>query len=187
MDHNHNIRFITIVALLVAILGTMITFSSMSYAIDDSDEANWNVQITNLSEPIIKGNAVVIAKPRVSSTYLDNYTVNLLNYGDTVTYNFDVKNEGNIDAVLDTFSLVKPKCTLLSNGVSGDNVCQNNIQYTLSYTDTQAVPTSGDRLVQGTNSNFTLTMTYLPDLNNIDSMGLQVKDLGIVLMYSQDK
>lgn len=190
MRSSSDVRFITVVALVVAMLGAVVSFSSMSYAlnddkVDETVDAKWDVHFSNLSEPVVTGTAGVANVPLFTSTYIGNFAVNLNAPGDSVSYTFDVKNDGNIDAILGAYSIKPPVCTVLSTTKNNLNSCEN-IEYYLTYTDSGEIIAQGDQLKKNSTVNLTLKINYLNTPTIYSVVPLQVTGLDVTLIYDQN-
>lgn len=98
------------------------------------------MKLTNLEEVVLVGNAEVIKKPVLDEKSLSDFKVKLKNYGDSVTYLFDIENSGKGEGTITTLTKDKnPTCT-------GSTVGCDNIRYMVRYTDTNSTVTEGDTL-----------------------------------------
>ena len=107
-------KVIAIVALLIAVVGLTIGYAAYSttLTIDGSanvDPASWDVHFAyksgNSLTATTTGNAVENTAPTLAATAISGFAVTLKAPGDSVTYDFSVKNGGTLDARLDTFTL----------------------------------------------------------------------------------
>jgi len=103
VEKERKIKLLSLVALIVAVLGLTVAFAALSQTLTINgsasvDAAEWDVHFENLSEPTITGAARVINNPVLNGTSIDSLEVSLTKPGDSVTYTFDVVNNGTIDA-----------------------------------------------------------------------------------------
>lgn len=127
-----------LVIALVAMIGIVYAAYSQTLNIngDATVKANsWNVHFANLSEVEITGEAKEITKPSIknNSTTIGDYSVLLSKPGDTVTYDFDIVNDGTFFAGLVDYKYSTPECTGTGENAIKDaeNVCKN-LKYSIS-------------------------------------------------------
>ncbi len=131
-----------------------------------------------------------------TTTVIQNYDVTLKNDGDSITYTFDVKNNGDIDAKI-TAIVMNTGANLTCNSTSGsaaDQATRNtktcaNLNYTLTYVDGTAVQVN-DKLAAGASKTMKLKLEYKLQPNQTDSDlpddDVAVSDLGVTITYGQD-
>lgn len=147
--------------------------------------ANWDIHFANLNDPVINGNTIEISKPYIAdkSTSIVNLNVKLQNPNDSISYLFDVVNDGGLNAELSSIQIATPICS--GSGEQGNEdaelVCKN-IKYELMYQDGTKIKV-GDVLNSKEKKQLMLKLSYtgsqLP-LNEVD-----VSNLSIAAVYSQ--
>ena len=200
--------------LLVAVVALTIGYSAASSTLKINGTAqvtgmSWKIEFQNLSEATLTGNAQKISDPVISvdKTEISSYNVNFLDPGDSISYTFQVANNGTINAKLSEIL----KDTITCEGYGSDeqaakdasNVCAN-IEYTLKYTNEEEhFDNNGssknfsndievnDLLNPGDVKNLILTLRYK---SPVDGMTIEepeddviISGLGIKLIYSQVK
>ena len=181
---NRNMVF-GVLALVVALAAVSFAYAGFTSALNINGGAavkasKWDIHFENLSNPaILEGSARVITAPTIQgSTTIGTYSVQLLSPGDSVTYTFDVVNDGNFDATLTTLTKGTPSCT------TGFNC--SNLTYTLKYSDGTTV-SQNDTLNVGETKHMVLTLKF----NNSNNSGVlatkdsTISNLGVTLLYSQ--
>lgn|SRR5574344_656781 len=168
MNKNKTTKIIALTALSLAILSISIAFATISTNLKINGSANmspaFKVDFTNLSDATISGNASVDSNPNLKATSLTNVKVLFTALGESVTYKFDLKNNGVIPATISSYVKTSPICvgtnsdpTVATNDAS--TVC-SNITYSLTYTDTGEEVKVGDVLNINTTRNLTFTIKY---------------------------
>ena len=135
-----------------------------------------------MSNAVTIGTANVVTPATISpKTKIGDYYVELASPGDSVTYTFDVVNDGDFDAVLTTLTKSAPTC-------SGGAALCNYLSYTLKYTSNNRDVAENDKLLVGQTKNMTLKLTLEPNMpaSALPSTEVSVSNLGITLLYSQD-
>lgn len=191
-----NKKTIAIVLLVVALLGLAVAFAALSTTLTINgsglvDPDSWSIKFANLSTADVKGSAVVTSPAVLTNdTSITGYNVTLKAPGDSVTYTFDVVNEGDIDAILT--SLVKPaptctgKATDDAQKTADATLVANNLVYTLVYTDTKAAVAEDDTLDAGQSRNLTLTIGYSSSATELPSDEVQLSNMNIDFVYGQN-
>ena len=145
---------ITVVVLIFSLVG--IILSGQSYAIDVK-ENNWSINFNNLTSSI-KGNPLIPENPSLEVTSIKAFDILLEDINDSVSYSFDIINEGSMDAKLSVISKVEPKCISLEiPGYTEDEemVC-NNLEYKFVYTKNDKELAVGDIIKANSKENITL-------------------------------
>lgn len=189
MKTDRKVKYVVIMALIVAVLGISVAFAAMNQTLSINGAANfnpasWNVRFSNLSQPTILGNARVSSQPVLTDTKIGDFVVDLSSPNDLVSYTFDVKNDGSMDAVLSTFTINDPVCVGSSDvtGVNDSNIVCSNISYTLTYEDGSIINT-GDSLPSGSSKKLKLTLSY--NGTTLPSASVNIKGLDISFIYTQ--
>ena len=118
--------------------------------------SNWSVHFANLSNGVRNGTAseVVVPTIKASRTDIGDYSVKFFTPGDSITYTFDVVNDGDYDAKISVLNKGTPQCGG-SDSTSNTNVC-NNLEYTLTYTTGGTPVAQNDSLRKNETKNMTL-------------------------------
>ena len=163
--------------IMIVILCTLVAIMTVGYALlaqqlningRASIDSTWKVEITNITEKDIVGDATSKEAPSYTITTA-NFSVGLIQPGDSITYNIEVTNSGTLDAVLEsidvtmeendaisyTTSGLKKGAKLTKNG--GKNILTIKVEYNASVT---SQPTD-------TTSDLTVTLNYEQDLGQV--------------------
>ena len=203
-----------IVLLIVSCVGMSIGFAALSTTLQINGVASvsgmsFKIEFQNLSEATLTGNAQKITDPVISAdkTEISSYNVNFLDPGDSISYTFQIANNGTINAKLS--EIIKNTITCEGYGNSeqattdANNVCAN-LEYTLKYQEAQPhydenfiYTTSStdmevnDILNSGDVKDMILTLKYKSptDSETITEPedDVSISNLGIKLVYSQNK
>ena len=146
MEKERRIKTLSIMALIVAVLGLTVAFAALSQTLTITGTASipngtstWNVHFdttygvngVDVSQTSSNGTSYgQHGDITVSGTSISGINAILTKPGESVTYGFQVKNEGNADAKISNFSLPDLVC---SSSVDVSSFCNENIQVSLKY------------------------------------------------------
>ncbi len=106
MEKERKIKVLSLVALIVAVLGLTVAFAALSQTLTINgtasvNAASWDVHFENLTTET-KGDAKILSEPTIkeNSTTIEEFKITLTKPGDSVTLNYDVANNGTIDAAM---------------------------------------------------------------------------------------
>ena len=186
MNRNKNIVF-GMLALVVSVVAIGLAYAGFTGTLNINGTGNvisakWDIYFNNLSNAVTTGTANVVTPATISpKTKIGDYYVELASPGDSVTYTFDVVNDGSFDAVLTTLTKSSPTCS------GGATLC-SYLTYTLKYTSNNRDVAENDKLLVGETKNMTLKLTLNPNMpaSALSSTEVSVSNLGITLLYSQN-
>ena len=209
---NSKISLITL--LIVSCVALSIGYSALSTTLKINGVANvdgmsFKIEFQNLSETSLTGNAVKITDPVISEdkTELKSYNVNFLDPGDSISYTFQIANNGTINAKLSEILKDTISCEGYGNAEQAakdaTNVCAN-LEYTLKYiNEEEHFDDSGssktysndievnDVLNAGDVKDMILTLKYKSPVDGVTieepEDDVSISGLGISLTYSQVK
>lgn len=178
MEKERKIKSMSLVAMIVAVLGLTVAFAALSQTLTINgtakvEKATWDIHYAaadgasaNKTKSTHSAN-VTVTEGDVSGTTVSGLSATLTKPGDTVTFYWDVVNNGDIDAYISslvpaTIDNTQLQCTA-TNNQDATNVC-NDLVFTFKYVDGDAVKTN-DTLAAKTGNNATvrhleLTLTY---------------------------
>lgn len=172
MEKDRGAKIIVAIALVVAIVGLTIGYAAYSTTLKitgtaNVDPAKWDVHFANKTgdslTATIEGKAVETTAPTLTATNISGFDVTLKAPGDTVTYNFLVKNTGTIDAILTSFSMGGITCAPTEKSSTtqedADKLC-GELSYSLKYADGSVI-TTGATLAAGGTSDLVLKIEWL--------------------------
>ena len=145
--------------------------------------SKWDIHFENLSEPVITGttNLKTPAEIKTGRTIIGDYEVIFATPGDSLTYTFDVVNDGDFDATLTSLTKTSPSCP-----VEASSLC-NYLTYTLRYTASNRDVEEDDSLLKGETKNLTLKLVLDSNMpaSALPSQDVVIGGLGITMIYSQ--
>lgn len=190
-DNRKALYYFVALALVLSVVGISVGFAAMSTELRVTGTANvvpasWKIKFTNLSNPTIVGTAQVTKAPTIQSdTHIGNYEVQLSKPGDTVTYTFDVVNNGTIDAELSTYTFETPTITGTGTTAAADaTIVKNNLVYTLTYADGTSIQ-QGDTLAKDQTASLKLTVGYDKEANTLPTNSVSISNMDITFVYGQ--
>ena len=169
MEKKRTTMILAIIAIIIAIIGMSVSFASFSTKLDingyaQMGSANWKIYFNNLSQAKLTGTAEELLHPEIrgESTSISSFDVKLNSPGDSISYTFDIVNDGGFDAKLTTLNISKPVCRGSGESKEHDEelVC-DNLEYTLKKEDGTTL-SLGDVIEKGdaiTVNSFRLTRT----------------------------
>ena len=158
--------------IMIAILCTLVAIMAVGYAMlaqqlningRASIDSKWKVEITNITEKDIVGEAISKVAPSYTATTA-NFSVGLIQPGDSITYDIEISNLGTLRAKLDSI-----------NVVMDDN---DAITYTTSGVK------QGDKLGVGEKATLSVKVEYNSEVTSQPSV--TNKDLTVIMNYVQD-
>ena len=182
-----------ILALLVGIIVISISYAAFTQNLNINGTGNvqatsWSVHFANLTNAVTSGTAHEDVAPTIkaSRTDIGDYEVSFYTPGDSITYKFDVVNDGDYDAKIAVVTKGTPTCSG-TDTTSNTNVC-NNLEYTLKYTSNNQDVAVNDTLRKNETKNMTLVLRYKNTIgqNELPTAEVTVSNLGITLQYAQD-
>ena len=192
MDKNRKLVF-GILTLLASIVVVSITYAAFTQNLNINGTGNvqatsWSVHFANLTNAVTSGTAHEDVAPTIkaSRTDIGDYEVSFYTPGDSITYKFDVVNDGDYDAKIAVVTKGTPSCSG-TDTTSNTNVC-NNLEYTLKYTSNNQDVAVNDTLRKNETKNMTLVLRYKSTIgqNELPTAEVTVSNLGITLQYAQD-
>ena len=111
MEKERRIKALAIVVLVIAVLGLTIAFAALSQTLTingsaNVDAATWDIHFENIQLKEKVGSATANV-PNLTGTSITDIEVSLIKPGDKIVYEFDIVNNGDIDAKLDNITYNK--------------------------------------------------------------------------------
>lgn len=133
----------SLAAILITISGLCVAFANQTAELKIMGTAKvsktkWEIKFENLSTPTLVNEVSVETAPTIQNeaTYIGDYRVNFIKPNSSVSYTFDVVNNGTFDAKLNALNIPTPICTGTGENAETDaaNVC-DYLTYTLTKAD----------------------------------------------------
>lgn len=194
MEKSRNYIVFGVLALVVSLVAVSLAYAGFTATLNINGTANvkaatWNVHFANLQPVTNTGTAQEITHPTMTATNIGDYAVSFATPGDTITYTFDVVNDGTFNAKWTGLTIGTPTCTGGENTANATAVC-NNITYELFEGATKKATFDNSTLnARGGSKTYKLVLTYkasddpsvLPVTNDV-----VVSGLGVTFTYTQD-
>lgn len=185
-----------IVFALVVAIGVVYAAYTQSLYIDGNAtvKANlWKIRFANLSEVKLTGEAQQLTAPTINTndTTIGDYSVLISKPGDSITYTFDIVNEGTFNATAPIPTITVPTCTGVGENATEDaaNVCKY-LTYTLTIPESAIQDGSIINLPNKTTiTGCTLTLTYSADVphTELPKNDVAISGLNKSIVFSQAK
>jgi hypothetical protein len=179
----------SILALVISVFGLSIAYAAMSETLTVTgtakyEAASWNVKFSNLVSEAT--GTATFTEPALSDTSLSNYYIILRKQGDSVTFTFDVVNDGSSDAILGTISKSTPICSGTGNNAVEDaNLICQNLTYTLTYENGDIV-SNNDYLESNSSKTMKLTLAFNSNASVLPTNEVTINGLDFNIIYNQD-
>lgn len=156
MEKERGAKVIAIVALLIAVVGLTVGYAAYSSTLTingtaNVDPASWKVNFgykdgTTSLTGTKTGHATETTAPTLADTTISGFDVTLKAPGDSVTYNFLIKNSGTLNAELASFTMGTLTCAPNASGsgsISQEDATKlcGELTYTLTYADGSTITT----------------------------------------------
>ncbi len=167
MYRNERTRNIILIVLAVCLIGITVAYATLSQNLNISGVANvdktkWSIHFANVLTPKVEGQAAGgKAVLNSGSTILTISEGTLSAPGDKIIYTFDVINEGDLPAEVET-TLTQMESCKAENGSDVSIFC-NKIGLDLVYADTKEKVQKSDRLLSKETKTLNLIITYDKD------------------------
>ena len=167
MYRNERTRNIILIVLAVCLIGITVAYATLSQNLNISgvanvDKTSWNIHFTNVLTPKVEGQATGgKAVLNSGSTVITISEGTLSAPGDKIVYTFDVINEGDLPAEVET-TLTQMESCKAENGSDVSIFC-NKIGLDLVYAETNTKVQKSDRLLSKETKTLNLIITYDKD------------------------
>ena len=183
-------RNIILIVLAVCLIGITVAYATLSQNLNirgvaNVDKTSWNIHFTNVLTPKVEGQATGgKATLNSGSTVLTISEGTLSAPGDKITYIFDVINEGDLPAEVETTLTTMKSCTA-ENGSDVSIFC-NKIGLDLVYADTKEKVQKSDRLLSGETKTLNLIITYDKDklLTSLPTSPITLSNITSTINYT---
>ena len=207
-----------LVALIAMIVVVGVGFAAFTTTLNINGTAkveasSWNVHFEDLGNGIVTTNtqdgitstATVVTEPTLTDTTINDWDVTFKTPEDSVSYEFNVVNDGSFDARMPSIwpGMPKPACNsealegatdiAVINAAAKDaqNFCKH-LEYKLQYYDTSGrwEPIEaylGNSIAPGESTKMKLTLTYKDDVTDeeLSKSNVKISNLGFSIVYTQ--
>ena len=190
MYRNERTRNIILIVLAVCLIGITVAYATLSQNLNISgvanvDKTSWNIHFTNVLTPKVEGQATGgKATLNSGSTVLTISEGTLSAPGDKITYIFDVINEGDLPAEVETILTTMKSCT--AEDGSDVSIFCNKIGLDLVYAETKEKVQKSDRLLSGETKTLNLIITYDKDklLTSLPTSPITLSNITSTINYT---
>ena len=167
MENNKKI-IITVLSVLVVAMAVGYALLAQELTINGTAtiDSTWDVKITGIAQ---SGEAVGGATSKASPTFTSttaNFSVSLIQPGDSISYNVTVTNSGTLDAIVDSITIsdsTNPAINYTVTGITeGTTLAKNGGTNTLTVTVDYEDSIESQPAV--TTEDLTVTINYVQDL-----------------------
>ena len=130
MEKTRKVKIISLIVLVVMILCLTVAFAALSQTLTINgsaavNAASWDIHFEKTSgkETEVKGTAT-FTEPTLSGTKIENFSATLTKPGDSVTYYFDIVNNGTVDAVILSYNFPTAMKECLNKSLSSNPECE---------------------------------------------------------------
>ena len=162
---NDKFKNAILIVLAICLIGITVAYATLSQNLDISGVAkvgktSWNIHFTKVLTPKTEGYAEGGKATLNSDSTVLTVSEGILKVpGDTITYVFDVINEGDLDAEVETVLTTIDSCKASDNTTDVTMYC-DKIKYDLVYQDTKEEVKKKDQLLKGESKTLNLIITY---------------------------
>ena len=192
---NNKIQNIVLGVLTVGLIGITVAYASLSQNLTINGTAKvaaatWDVHFEGMSAGTATGYAAIptTGKLAASGTSVSGNIGTLKAPGDTITYTFNVKNAGSINAKISSITAPNLTCAPATSGGSqtvANNVCAN-LTYTIEYTsESPKTIAVGNTLTAGASKNITLKIVNSSAATTLASEDIAVTASPMIINYVQ--
>ena len=197
-------KVVVLVALIAMIVVVGVGFAAFTTTLNINGTAkveasSWNVHFADLGNGMVTTNtqtgiastATVVTEPTLTDTTINDWDVTFKTPGDSVSYEFNVVNDGSFDARMTSpghGKLPTPTCTGTGENAETDatNVCKH-LEYKL--VNEYGVPVAvGETLRKTTGlKNYYLKLQYKDDVTDeeLPKGEVTISNLGFSIVYTQ--
>ena len=193
MEKSRNYVVFGVLALVVSLVAVSLAYAGFSQNLNINGTAsiknvNWDVHFENLVVNTPTGTATWGTQPTIASaTSIGDYSVNFKTPGDSVSFEFDVKNAGNFNAQMTGLTKGTPTCQ--TDDTNFQSHCNQRISYTLQEKGGSTLTGPDNTIINanGSKKTYVLTLTYNTTENQGDlpTADVTIGGLAVVFTYTQ--
>lgn len=191
---NNKTQNILLGVLAVGLVGISVAYASLSSNLNISGTAKvatatWDIKFDNMSAGAATGYATLPSSGKfgiqTGSTTVSGDLGTLKAPGDTITYTFKVKNNGSINAKVNSVSTPTLTCVSSSTGsatTASTNFCKG-LAYTVQYSDGSAIAEGQTLAANGGSKD--ITVKLVNNNNSLVSEDIKVTASAMTINYIQ--
>ena len=197
MERARNFRVFGVLCLLVSIVAVSFAYASLTHTLKieaanlSTSNAKWEITFDNISDGKTSGYAKSNTSPYAkAATTLANFETVFYMPGDSVSYTFDVQNNGTFNAMVSSIQVTDPVC------IGSERDCKlalKYVTYKLTYEDgTEIAPgdilySSRDYALGSNNKKLKMSLSYSKNvsLDEYPENDVLLRDIEAVILYEQ--
>ena len=185
---NNRSKNTLLVVLIIAVVSMTVVYAALSTTLSIKSSAKisatkWDIHFANLElvENSGSNTGTVIRPAQIldNTTQIGNLIVDLKKPGDFVSYKFDIVNNGDINAKLNSIVLATPTC-------GGNTAACSKLEYNVKYTTSGTTPAVGNTLNKNSSINATLTIKYKDNDPLNTQNDVSVSGINVTFLYGQN-
>lgn len=190
MEKKRKYWTVALSVLVVAVIAMTVAFAAINSELKITgtgqvNKSTFKVIMADLVGPSLTSDANVDSPAVLTDYKIEGFNAVFTSPNASVSYTFNVKNEGDHDAKIGALTKLIPVCTAAdpADEAVATAVC-SNLTYSLTYTAGGATVAEGDTLVVDEIKNMTLTLALSG--TDLFTAGVEISNLDITLVYVQD-
>ena len=155
--------------------------------------SKWDIHFQNVSTITTNGTSKVLnnGQPTINEnnpTQIENYDVSFTTPGDSISFTFDIVNDGNYDALITSVDVDTPECDV--NGDQTDtsavNMCKY-LEYKITYDGGAEINQNSDTVYAKDKVILKVTLIYkeFSDASELPAEDVNISNLGIQIDFEQ--
>ncbi len=203
MERSKDYKVFGILCIMVSIIAVSFAYASLTHTLKIKSavlkaspyqfvDEKWEIVFKNISKAKINGHARELSSPDFNAaTSVANFEVVFTSPGDSISYTFDVVNQGTMDAAISDIQNYKPIC------IGSDRDCKSAkkyIKYKITYDDGSEIKIgdilySPDNEYLGFNSRkIKMTFEYSKDIpkNEIPIENVTLRGFETIILFEQN-
>lgn len=190
---NNKVQNVLLGVLAIGLIGITVAYAALTQQLKIEGTAKvasskWDVHFGTVSAGNAQGYATAGTLAKTGETTIAGDIGTLKAPGDSITYTFNVKNAGSINAKISSITAPKLTCAPVASGGSqtvANNVCAN-LTYTIEYTsESPKTIAVGNKLTAGASKNITLKIVNSSNAT-LASEDIAVTASPMIINYAQD-
>ena len=185
---NNRSKNTLLIVLVIVIVSITVAYAALSTTLTIKTSAKiasskWDIHFENLAlVPNSGSNTGTVITPATiqqNTTQISGLVVDLKKPGDFVSYTFDIVNDGDIDAKINSITFATPNCG------ANQSAC-SKLEYYVRYTQSGVTPVVGNTLNKKSTINATLTIKYKANDPLTTANDISVSGINVTFLYGQN-
>jgi len=181
-------KALSLAAVILAVCSLTLGYAALTQTLNinvggtvQSGTTTWNIHFENNGKSATKVGNAVLGTMDLKQTTITLSGVTLKTAGDSVTYSFNVVNDGELDAMISV--LTPTEVTVTGGTTTEQNALKQAVEYTLKYADGTEVGLN-DSLLASEEKEMLLTIS-LKAGTTLPSSNVSISNIGYTITYVQ--